>query len=176
MKYFIYLIITVLILAFNFGILAPLGLAWAVPSILLLVVVAISMEQGSLDFVFFALLGGAWMDIYSGLPLGSFLGAYILAGWGGYILYQRLLAESSWKYYVLFVVAAELFLLVWLWVYTNALFHLHYGLIALPAGQLLHHSWALFLSALIAAFPVYSLVDASARLGKRWLRQPMMLS
>jgi hypothetical protein len=176
MRYFAYFIVILLVMAFNFGILAPLGFGWAVPSTLLLLVVGISMEQGNADFIFFAILGGLWMDIYNSLPIGSFLGAYLLAGWGGYVLSGRLLAKSSGKYYVLFVLAAELLLVLWLWAYTNVMFHSHYGLVAVSGRQLLHHAWALFLYALVLALPIYSLVNAAARASKRWLRQPMQIS
>lgn len=177
MKYLAYLIALILILALDFGILAPVGLGWAVPSILLLMVLCIGMEYGSLDFFFFAVLGGLWMDIYFGLPIGSFLGAYVLVGLAGYIVFQRLLlSESNWKYYFVFAFAAELFLLLWLWAYTNVLLHLHWAVIGLSGRQLVHYSPALFISALVCAFPVYGLVNLVVRRSRKWLRQPLRLS
>ncbi len=120
MKYFLYLISLIVVLVFNFGILEPIGLGLAVPSVLLLVIICIGTEYGSLDFFFFALLGGLWMDLYFALPIGSFSGAYVFCGLASYTMYQRLSSNQfSAKYYLIFIAGAQLFLLIWLWAYTN---------------------------------------------------------
>jgi len=175
MRYIFYLLVLVLILTFSFGLLAPWGLGWAVPSILLIFVICLSLEQGSLHFIFFALLGGLWLDVFFGLPVGSFPGAYVFIGWIGYSMYQRLSLQSNWKYYLIFVGIAELFLALWLWGYTSILFRLHYSPIAVSGFQLLHHGIALVTAGLISAFPIYSIVNTATRLAKKWLRQPLKL-
>jgi hypothetical protein len=177
MKYILYVFVIIAILALNFGVLAPLNLGWATPSIILLLVVCISMEYGNLEFLFFALLGGIWMDIYMGLPLGSFSGAYVLVGMAGYAMFQwLLLAESNWKYYLGFVIGAELFLMLWLWGYTNLLFQVDWSPIALSGRQLQRHIFQLLIAALISAVPVYVIVNMVVRQVKQWLRQPLQLS
>jgi|GEM_PF-1213515 len=176
MKYFVYLFIIIAMLVVNFGILAPLGLAWAVPSTLLLLVLCIGLEYGSLDFFFFAVVGGIWMDLYFGLPIGAFAGAYIIAGLGGWLMFQRLLlAEANWKYYWLFAFIAELIMLIWLWIYTNALFLLHWSPLALSGAEIRHHFFALLISSLVAAFPIYLLVNYAVSKSRQLLRQPLKL-
>jgi hypothetical protein len=176
MKYLGYLVIIIIMLVLNFGVLAPLGLGWAVPSTILLLVLCIGLEYGSLDFFFFAVIGGLWMDVYFALPIGSFTGAYILAGLAGWLMFQRLLlTEANWKYYLLFVVAAELMMLAWLWAYTNILFVFHWTPLAVSGAGIRHHFLALFVSALAGAFPIYIIVNYTARKARQWLRQPLKL-
>ena len=57
MKYVAYFFITIAVLVLNFGILGPLGFQWTVPSTLLLLIICISLEYGSLDFFFFDAFG-----------------------------------------------------------------------------------------------------------------------
>jgi hypothetical protein len=172
MKYLFYLALIVLVILVDFGLLVPLGLSWAVPSIFLLIVICISLEYGSLDFLWFAVLGGLWLDIFFALPLGSFSGAYLLLGLAAYLSYGRLLAESGWKYYLVFILLAQGFMLLWLWGFTNVLFRLHISDLALSGSQLLHQTWLLILGLLFSAFPVYGLVNVAARLGRKLLRKP----
>ncbi len=175
MKYLLYLAVIVLVMLINFGLLVPLGLGWAISSIFLLIVVCVSLEYGSLDYIWFALLGGLWLDVFFALPMGSFSGAYLLIGLVAYLSYGRLLAESGWKYYLSFILLAELFLLLWLWGYTNLLLKLHLSVLAVSGPQIVHQAWALFLGLIISAFPVYGLVNIGARLGRKLFRQPMHL-
>jgi len=175
MKYLLYLGTIILVMLVNFGLLIPLGLGWAVPSMFLLILICASLEYGSLDYIWFALLGGIWLEIFFGLPIGSFSGAYLLVGLAAYLSYGRLLAELGWRYYLIFVVLAEAFMLVWWWGYTNILWKLHFSALAVSGQQMLHQSWALFLALLISAFPVYGLVNVAVRMARKWFRQPMKL-
>lgn len=175
MKYLFYLILLILIISFNFGVLAPLGLGWLTPSILLLIVVCLSMHPDRLDFFWFGVAGGLWSDIYFGLPIGSFAGAYLLVGLAAFLLFKRLLAEPNWKYYLVCVVVAELFLLTWVWGYTNILANLHWSAVVVSGRQVWHYLPLWLVSAVVSAFPLYALVNGVVRWSKRLIRQPLRL-
>lgn len=172
MKYAIYLALLILVIGLSFGVLEPLNLGWVTPSLLLLIVVCLSMQAERLDFFWFGVAGGFWLDIYFGLPVGSFAGAYLLIGVAGSSLFKQWLAEPNWKYYLLCVGLAEIILLVWLWGYTNILFSVQWGAVAISGRQLVHELPLLLLGAALGAFPVYGLVNWVIGLSKRLVRKP----
>jgi hypothetical protein len=154
----------------------PLGLGWVTPSFLLLVVLCLSMEYSNLDFFVFALAGGLWMDIYFGLPLGAFTGAYLIVGLSSFIIFQQaVLIERRLRYYFIFTLAAEIFLMIWLWLYTNILHGAHWSSVAISGNQLLRHSVILILIGLIVSFPIYALITWIARVSKQFWHQPLRL-
>jgi hypothetical protein len=176
MKYVAYVIIILLLIGLSFGVIVPLGVGWLVPSLLLLVTLCIVLEYGSLDFLWFALVGGIWLELFYGLPVGSFAGAYLLIGLSGYVLSQRLLlADGTWRYYFVGVIIGEGVLLLWLWAYTGLLHGVNWSAFAVSGTQLWRHWWAAMLIALIFSLPVYGIITGAVRWINRKLRQPLKL-
>ncbi len=176
MRFIAYIIIILLFIGIGFGVMAPLGLGWLVPGLPLLVVVCVAMEYDSWDYVFFALVGGVWMDTMYALPIGSFTAAYLLGGFLSYTVFHSLLwIEANWKYYLAFVLGADILLLVWLWAYTSILSRLQWIVLPISGAELLRHSWQIIIIHLIFAFPVYGVINAAVGRWKNLRRQPLQL-
>lgn len=177
MRFIGYIIIIFILIGLSFGLLAPLGIGWLIPGLPLLLVICIAMEYDSLDYVFFALLSGIWLDILYGLPIGSFSGAYLLTGTISYILFRQLLwFDTGWKYYLGFVLGADILLLLWLWLYTGLLYRLHWTSLPISGLQLWHSSWKIIIVHLIFAFPVYGLINLVVKWWRNINRHPLQLS
>jgi hypothetical protein len=177
MKYILYLFAIIIIIGFSFGLFATLGLRAAVPSILVLTVICIAMEYRSLDYLFFAMVGGLWLDLFYALPFGSFTGAMLIIGTLSYLLVQRvLLADMSEKYYWAVSIGAGVMTIAWLWLFTSLLVRIHWSVVVVAPGEILRHSWAMMIANGILALPVYVAIGAIVRAWRRRSHNPLQLS
>ena len=177
MRYVGYIFIILILIGLSFGFLAPLGIGWLISGLPLLIVICIAMEYGSLDYVFFALLAGIWLDVLYGLPIGSFSGAYLLAGTISLLLFRRLLwIDTGWKYYLGFVLGADILMLLWIWLYSGLLYRLHWITVSVSGTQIWHNSWKIIIVHLLFAFPIYGLVNLVVKWWNNFNRRPLQLS
>ncbi len=116
MKYLIYTIAIILLVAVNYGLFPLLRIGGAIPNLLFLFVVLYALQRNNEHVIFIALVSGLFVDFYNGLLVGGYTLAFVLLG---YILYQFIhevaVYELDWKY--TFLIVALSFLASKLWRY-----------------------------------------------------------
>src|SRR5690349_4469282 len=124
MKYIVGIVIFLLSLALTSGVFPYFRLAGAVPDLFLLLVLIGAAEFDDPRFLLFVLGAGLWIDVYFGLPIGSYAIGYVLCGAVTQLLFHQPLAfEFNWKHFIVLVIATTLLLYaLWLPLYTSTLF------------------------------------------------------
>jgi rod shape-determining protein MreD len=107
MKYFLYFIAVIILAALNVGLFSHLKFLGAAPDLLLLFVIAFSLEKDNDDNFIVATMSGLMLDLYSGLMIGSFALSFLLVAILLQLFLKRFLVNDlTWKTVVLMVVAA----------------------------------------------------------------------
>jgi cell shape-determining protein MreD len=81
MKYLIYLILILVVLAVNIEITELLAKSFFHVNLLLILCVLSAMEKNHYDFLFFTIVSGLILDIYSPQNFGSFSLSFLLIAW-----------------------------------------------------------------------------------------------
>lgn len=171
MRYIIYIIITGSLVALNFGLFNSLGWHGFVPNLLLLVIISLALAFNRNDYLLVAFLGGFWFDILYGLPIGSFTIPFILIGVGSLLIFQRwLFTQVTWRHFIVTVAVATILLHFWLWLYTNILFAIHWGQLAISGRQLTRNTILVLIANVILAYPIYVVVELIAQSTSRLKR------
>jgi cell shape-determining protein MreD len=172
MKYILYLISIIVVIALTVGGFGELGIGAFVPNILLLIILSVALEYSIADFMFFALIGGIWLDVIYGLPIGSFTLAFVICGGLSTLVFQRVFySEVNARQFLLVVGVATLLLNLWLWSYTQALHYFHIVPTAISGLQLLRHTPAMLIANLILTYPLYALVEIISKTTARWTQR-----
>ncbi len=176
MKYLLYLLILLLIIGLGFGLLVPLHLAAVIPGLLLVPVVCIAAEYGSLDFLVFAIIGGIWLDLWYGLPVGSFSAILLLIGMFNYLIFHYwLFLEVTGAYYVGSVALSTALFALWPYLYSGFLYRLHWSSLFLSWSAVWRHGWPMVLWNIVLAFPVYFVINSLLRQWRAVNRQSLEL-
>lgn len=177
MRYIIYIILIGAIIGITFGLFGSWGFHGLVPDLILLIVIALSLVFDTLDFLFVALVGGFWLDVVFALPIGSFTIPFVLCGLASSQLLRKwLFSEVQWYHFVGVIIAATLFLKLWLWGYTNILFNfLHWHSFALSGKQILSNLIFAIIANVVLAYPVYVVVEMFARSQLRWQKNKLQI-
>lgn len=176
MRYIIYIIIIGAILGITFGLFNTWDWNGLVPDLILLMVIALALVFDNFDYLFFGFIGGFWLDILYGLPIGSFTIPLMLCGAiSSFGLRQRLFSEIQWYHFVSAIVVATIFLKFWIWAYSNILFFFHWSPLAVSGLQLVHNSFFGILGNVLLAYPVYVIVEMFARSQLRWQKHKLTL-
>jgi cell shape-determining protein MreD len=176
MRYIIYIIVVGAILGITFGLFSSWGWNGLVPDLILLIVIALSLVFETYDYLFFALVGGFWLDVVYGLPIGSFTIPLILCGTiSTYLLRQRLFSEIRWYHFVGAIAAATILLKLWIWAYTNILMTFNWSSFGVSGPQILSNLALGIIANVILAYPVYVIVEMFARSQLRWQKNKLTL-
>lgn len=169
MRYIIYVILIGAIVGITFGLFATWGWNGLVPDLILLIVIALSLVFDSFDYMFFAIVGGIWLDVVYGLPIGSFTIPLLMCGGISSLLLRRwLFSEVRWYHFAGAIVGATILLKFWIWLYSNLLFAFHWYAMPVSGGQVVRNLiWAIIAN-VILAYPVYVIVEMFARSQLRW--------
>src|SRR5437899_2644667 len=97
------IIITCVLALVYFGLLGQIRILGAVPNLVLIFVIVVTVEVKDLSFIPVALTGGLIMDLYLGAGVGTFTGALLAAGFLGYALFNGLRYGFSWKQQIVLV-------------------------------------------------------------------------
>lgn len=169
MKYIIYIILVGAIIGTTFGLFGSWGFRGLVPDLILLIVIALSLVFDNLDYLFVALVGGFWMDVVFALPIGSFTLPFVLCGLASSQLLRKwLFSEVEWYHFAGVIIAATIFLKLWLWGYSNLLFIFQWHSFALSGPQILRNVIFAVIANVALAYPVYVIVEMFARSQLRW--------
>lgn len=176
MKYIIYIIIIGAIIGVTFGLFTSWGWNGLVPDLILLMVIALSLVFEDFDYLFVALVGGFWLDVVYGLPIGSFIIPLVVCGAISSLLLRKwLFSEVKWYHFVGAIVAATALLKLWIWLYSNILFAFHWYYLGVSGQQILQNLvWAVIANVLLA-YPVYVIVEMFARSQLRWQKHKIKL-
>lgn len=176
MKYIIYVIIVGAIIGITFGLFTSWGWNGLVPDLVLLMVIALSLVFDGFDYLYVGVIGGFWLDIVYGLPIGSFTIPLIFCGaLSSALLRKWLFAEVEWYHFVGAIVASTILLKFWIWLYSNALFAFQWYSTPVSGGQIARNLvWAIVAN-VILAYPVYVIVEMFARSQLRWQKNKIKL-
>ncbi len=176
MRYIIYVIVIGAILGVTFGLFSSWGWNGLVPDLILLIVIALSLVFDKLDYLFFAVVGGFWLEVVYGLPVGSFIIPLAFCGTiSAYLLRQRLFSEIRWYHFVGAIAAATILLKLWMWGYTNILTTVQWASYGLSGAQVIRNLPVGILANVLLAYPVYVIVEMFARSQLRWQKNKISL-
>ncbi len=176
MRYIVYIILIGAIIGITFGIFSVWGWNGLVPDLILLLVIALSVVFDTLDYLFVAIVGGIWLDVVYGLPIGSFTIPLALCGTiSSYVLRRWLFSEIRWYHFVGAIAAATVLVKVWVWLYANLLFIFHWFSYGVSGKEMSGHLVFGIIFNVILAYPVYVVVEAFARSQLRWQKHRIKL-
>lgn len=176
MRFILYIVLIGAIIGITFGLFGSWGYHGLVPDLILLIVIALSLVFDDFDFLFVALVGGFWMDVVYSLPIGSFTIPFILCGLASSQLLRKwLFSDIQWYHFVGVIIAATLFLKLWLWGYTNLLLFFQWHMFALSGKQILKNLFLAVIANVVLAYPVYVVVETIARSKLRWGRNKLQI-
>lgn len=165
MKWLAYTLIILLVIILEQGLFRVIGLSSFTPDLLLLLTLASVWSSTEYDFFIFALVGGFWLELTLGLPIGSLsLGLMIIGGVSYFILHHWIYSEKSWQYFLGAVVLGTIFYHLWIWLYSQILFFFHWSSLAISFGSTWRAVLAASLSNLILIYPIYALLEWVAKI------------
>ncbi len=142
----------------------------------LLVVIALSVIFDNFDYLFVAAIGGFWLDVVYGLPIGSFTIPFALCGAiSSYFLRKWLFSEFRWYHFVMAIAVATIFVKLWIGFYGNMLFLFHWFSFGISWKQLLGNLIFGVIANVILAYPIYVIVEMFARSQLRWQKHRIRL-
>jgi rod shape-determining protein MreD len=118
MKYLSYALVMLILFSLNMGMFPYLEIFSGTPNLLMLFVIALSVESKDYDFIVLAFLSGLFLDFYTDVAIGSFSVGFMLLGiLIQYIAKEYLVLELNWKYLLGLMVAGYVFVYAFVWVY-----------------------------------------------------------
>jgi hypothetical protein len=176
MRYIVYIILAGAIIGLTFGLATSWGWNGFVPNVILLVVIGLALVFENLDYLFFATIGGIWLDISFALPIGSFTVPLIACGAvSSFLLRQYLFSEVKWQHFLGTIVGATILLNVWIWLYTNSVMLLSWYPFAVSGKQILSNLILAIIANVLLAYPVYAIVESVANSQLRWQRHKLRI-
>lgn len=176
MRYIIYIFIVGAIIGITFGLFSSWGWNGLMPDLILLLVIALSLVFDNYDYLFVSVIGGFWLDIVYGLPIGSFIIPLALCGTiSTFVLRKTLFSQIQWYHFVGAIVGATILLKLWIWGYSNMLFIFQWYDIAVSGPQILKNIIFSIFGNILLAYPVYVIVEAFARSQLRWQKNKLTL-
>jgi cell shape-determining protein MreD len=176
MRYIIYIVVVGAILGVTFGLFSSWGWNGLVPDIVLLIVIALAIAMDNFDYLFFSVVGGFWLDVVYGLPIGSFTIPLVICGaFSSYLLRKRLFSEIRWYHFIAAIAGATILLKAWIWGYSNVLFFFQWFSFPVSGQQVLGNLAFSLISNLLLAYPVYVIVEMFANSQLRWQKHKIRL-
>ncbi len=176
MKYLAYTVAIIISMALTAGLFSNFRLGGVVPDLVLLLTIVTAVEFEARDFLFVALVGGIWADLFYGLPIGSFAIGYMLCGSLAYALFHRPASlDFSWKYFTSLVAGSIALLYVWLWFYSNLIASIHWSPLRVSLPQVAHNFLFILIYNLLLAFPTYWLFTWISGYTAKLSRKPLRL-
>lgn len=118
MKYFIYIIIIIILLSLNIGLFGHFRFFNTVPNLLFLLLLFFSLEKYEFDFFFIAFFCGIMLDLFAATFLGTFIFSFLVLA---YVLHEFVakiaVFEVDRKWQILFMAVSLQILNLLLWSY-----------------------------------------------------------
>jgi rod shape-determining protein MreD len=158
MKYLIYFITVILLVGIHIGLFGYFKFFGVTPNVLLLFVVGCCLQREADDSFFIALVGGIFLDILSGIFVGSFTFAFLLLALLLYFLIRRLVVfELSWRYLLAVTILATIFVNLFAWAADAVAFHYGWSQVVINIQVLKTHIPLEIVYNLLLAYPLYAL-------------------
>ena len=171
MKWFIYILFIITVVVLNQTLFRVIEFGFFVPDLLLLFTLAVVWSFNNLIF---GLLGGTWLEILTGLPVGSIsLGIMLVGSLAHVILNRWLFSEKPWQYFLGAVALGTLLIRLWMWFYTSLLAHWEFTSTSFAVV------WQGLLPALLVnlllIYPIFALVEMLARYVQSFSKNKLQL-
>jgi len=168
MKYLIYLLAVIILVALTQGVLRQFAVFGVVPDLLFLLVVGLALAGRPMQqLIIAAILAGVFADLSSGLLAGSFILGYALAAVAVSAASENWLAwREHWWYLPLSLLSALLMLYIWLGVYNFLALLVSQGAV-LHSAVLAHQFLPAFFYNLLLFYPMYFFAAWLARRADR---------
>lgn len=176
MKWLLYILLIVIAAVLNQTLFRVIDFGYFVPDLMLLLALAVVWSFTNYDYLWFGLLGGTWLEILSGLPVGSIsLGIIIVCSSAYLVLNRWLFSEKPWQYFLGAVVLGTIFIRLWLWFYTSVMATME---ISASAGSVAVH-WPSILPAmamnLLLIYPIFASFEIMAKYIQTFSRNKLQL-
>lgn len=176
MKWLLYILLIVIAVVLNQTLFRVIDFGYFVPDLMLLLTLAVVWSFTNYDYLWFGLLGGTWLEILAGLPIGSFSLGLILTGSIAYIVLNRwLFSEKPWQYFLGAVVIGSVLIRLWLWLYTGLLASMEIS----ASSASVNVNWPSLLPAivmnLLLIYPVFALFEIIAKYLQNFSRNKLQL-
>lgn len=175
MKWIIYVVIIGLLIVVNQTLFALFEFNGFVPNLMLLLVFAMIVSFETFDFIFFAVLGGVWMDVFTGLPIGSYtLGLLLLGFVTVWVINSWLLSNKNWRHFLGTIVIGSALMHVWLWFYSTLIFSVGWHPVSIDTSIMLRTLVPVLVANLVLAYPVFIFIEYIAGLLNRMQRRKIL--
>ncbi|HMQ01496.1 MAG TPA: rod shape-determining protein MreD [Candidatus Doudnabacteria bacterium] len=176
MKWLIYISFILTVVVANQTIFRLFEFSYFVPDLLLLLSLAVVWSFNNYDYLIFGLLGGVWLEIFAGLPIGSIsLGVILISSLAYMILNRWVFSEKPWQYFLGAVALGTLLIRVWIWLYTTFLANIELGSVAVGSSYV----WQSLLPALsvnlLLIYPVFALIEFFAKYLQNFAKNKLQL-
>lgn len=176
MKWPIFALIVLFVVIVNQTIFRVIDFGLFVPDLLLLITLAVVWSFNNHDFVFFGVVGGTWLEILAGLPIGSFSLGLVLIGSAAFLVLNRwLFSEKPWQYFLGAVILGTALIRVWLWFYVGLLANMEVIGVGLSIGMIWHSLFPALLANLLLIYPVFAATEFLAKYLQNFSRNKLQL-
>jgi cell shape-determining protein MreD len=164
MKWLIYILITAIVIVIEQGLFRTIHLGAFAPDLFLLFTLAALWSSNNFDYLLFAVLGGFWMELVLGVPVGSMSLGLLLVGTVTYLVLNRwLFSEKPWQYFLLAVALGTVVSNLWLWLYVNMLSVFGWSNIQISLTVVTHRTLLALILNIILVYPIYAIIELIAR-------------
>ena len=164
MKWLIYILITAIVIVVEQGLFRTIHLGSFAPDLFLLFTLAALWSSNNFDYLLFAALGGFWLELVVGLPVGSISLGLVLVGTAGYLILNRwLFSEKPWQYFLLAVALGTLVSNLWMWLYVNTLSMFQWSYIQISFSVITWRTLSALILNILLVYPIYALIELIAR-------------
>lgn len=158
MKYFIYLLSIILLLAVNLGLFGQFQLWNNVPNLLFLWLMFFCLDKDNYDFLFIAFFAGLFLDFYSAVFIGSFIFSFLLIGSWQRLLVNRIVAfEANWKLQLAMLVTSLQLLDLMVWLYNLLVSKAGWAALPLSLRAIENNFFPQLIYNLLLFYPMYVL-------------------
>lgn len=169
MKLITYLFIIIILYCLSLGFFPYFKIMHAVPDLLLVYSVILSLESDGKAYIFGPLLAGVMLDFASGLPIGSFsLGFVLVSMLIREVDKQMMVIQRNWKYLSAVVVLSQIGLHLWVYIYAAFSVRLGFGHVHVDFGEQLSLFLGRGIYNLLIFYPVWVLADFQAKINQRF--------
>lgn len=176
MKWVIYITAIVAVVILNQTLFRVIDFGFFVPDLLLLFTLAVVWSFNNYDYIIFGLLGGTWLEVFAGLPVGSYSLGLILIGSIAYIVVNRwLFSEKPWQFFLGSVILGTVIMKLWLWLYVNLLANMEMISIALSINMVWRTLLPTLLVNLLLIYPVFASIELAAKYLQNFTKHKLQL-
>ncbi len=155
MKYLIYTLTIIILLAINVGFFSTINL---MPNLLLIFLIFHSLDKENNDFFFIALASGLLLDFYSATFTGTFMLSFLIVGLILHLLATNVIVlEINWKIMAVLSAATLALTDVLVWFFSWSAFKLGWAKYLIDISMLRHRFLVDLVCNLLLLYPMYLL-------------------